>query len=312
MSAPYVPGRGLPIALPLGSSAQKEFAQISNEFPGIREPNTPHPSAAESRQRRLSRRALEHLAEVMPERDHRVLELVAQHRFLTTHQIERFVFTGHSSAESAARTARYVLGRLEKNLLLTSLERRIGGARSGSAARIWQLTAGAARLLKADGLSFRRHDPSQRFLAHCLAVADVHLVLLALKQGDVHAVEASVEPDSWRTFTGPGGERRSLQPDLAATVHATAYTERWFLEVDLGTESLPTQLRKCEQYESYRNTGIEQDEHGAFPLVWWLMSDRERARRLNQTIQRTPRLTPALYRVVDFNRLQAAFAEALS
>lgn len=311
MSGSYVPGQGLPFALPLGSPGDATLAQISREFPGVSTPNTPHPLAAESSHRRLSRRALEHLAEVMPERDHRVLELVAAHRFLTTNQIERFVFTEHASADSASRSARYVLARLEKNLLLASLERRIGGVRSGSAARIWQLTAGAARLLKADGLSFRRHEPSPRFLAHCLAVADVHLLLRDLKRGHVSAIDVQVEPESWRSFTGAGGERRSLQPDLSATVHATNFSERWFVEVDLGTESLPTLLRKCAQYESYRSTGIEQDEHGAFPLVWWVLTDADRAARLQHTIRRTPRLTPDLYRVTTFDGLQRALMEAL-
>ena len=124
-------------------------------------------------------------------------------------------------------------------------------------------------------------------------------------------VAVEVEPTSWRNFTGPGGERKSLQPDLAALVQTEAFDERWFLEVDLGTESLPTLLRKCGQYEAYRASGQEQAEHGSFPLVWWILTSSQRADRLMATIRRTPRLTSALYRAVTFSDLPTRLREAL-
>lgn len=307
----YVPGEGLPLALPFGSTNVEQEPQVraaSSESTGT---NTPHLSDAEQRERRLSRRALEQLDRTLPQRDREVLDLVAVHRFLTTRQLERFVFTGHASEETAARVARKVLARLERSLLLRPLDRRIGGVRAGSAARIWQLTSGAARLLRADGVNFRRPDPSPRFLMHCLAVGDVHLALRGLEGDVVPAVDVQIEPDSWRTFIGSGGERRTLQPDLAAVVHASAFDERWFLEVDLGTESLSTVLRKCAQYEAYRATGIEQEDHGAFPIVWWLMTSAERVDRLLESIRRTASLTPGLYRVILINEIAGHLREAL-
>lgn len=312
MSAPYVPGEGLPIALPFGSSRSEQEAQVSQHSRETAGPNTPPLSDAEQRNRRLSRRALEQLDRTLPERDRSVLDLVAVHRFLTTRQLERFVFTGHASEETAARVARKVLARLERSLLLVPLDRRIGGVRAGSSAKIWQLTSGAARLLRDDGVNFRRPDPSPRFLAHCLAVGDVHLALRDLQTTLPVTLDVEIEPDSWRKYTGPHGERRTLQPDLAAVVHATDFDERWFLEMDLGTESLNTLLKKCGGYEAYRATGIEQADHGAFPLVWWIMTSPERADRLEATIRRTPRLTPALYRVVLIDDLVARLSEALS
>jgi hypothetical protein len=312
MSAAYVPGEGLPIALPFGSSVSEQEAQVRAASSETTGPNTPQPSASEQRERRLSRRALEQLDRTLPERDRAVLDLVAVHRFLTTRQLERFVFTGHASEDTGARVARKVLARLERSLLLAPLDRRIGGVRSGSSARIWQLTSGAARLLRDDGVNFRRPDPSPRFLAHCLAVGDVHLALRDLQTTLPVTIDVEVEPDSWRPFTGPSGERRTLQPDLAAVVHAQTFDERWFLEMDLSTESLNTLLKKCGQYEAYRATGIEQANHGAFPLVWWIMTNPERAERLAATIRRTPRLTPALYRVVLIDELAARLSEALS
>lgn len=311
MNAPYVPGHGIPVALPLGSSQSDPFSQVSEQIARGGGTNTPHPSAAEREGRRLSQKQLGWLETHLPERDRAVLELVAAHRYLTTGQLERFVFTGHVSQESAARTARRVLARLERSGLLASLDRRIGGVRAGSSARVWQLTSGSARLLRDDGLNFRRHDPSPRFLRHCLAVGDVNLLLRGLTTHGASDVSVQVEPASWRSFTGPGGERRSLQPDLAALVQTDDFEERWFLEVDLGTESLPTLLRKCGQYEAYRVSGQEQTDHGSFPLVWWVLTSQARADTLLASIRRTPRLTSPLYRVTTFADLPARLAEAL-
>ncbi|RYB88266.1 hypothetical protein EUA06_22005 [Nocardioides glacieisoli] len=308
MSGPYIPGQGLPLALPFGSSLDTASAQVSELERQIRGTNTPQTSSAE---RRLSQRALAKLNDSLPERDRRVLELVDQHRYLTTHQVQAFAFTGHSSADSAARTTRSVLRRLERSLLLRSLDRRIGGARSGSAARVWQITSGAARLLRSDGSTYRRTEPSLRFMAHCLAVADAHLALRGLTGSGADRVTVQVEPDSWRWFSGVGGERRSVQPDLAAVVQTAQYDDRWFVEVDLGTESLPTLLRKCGLYEDYRAAGIEQSDHGAFPLVLWVLTSSERAERFRRSIDRSPRLTPELHKVVTTTDLTSELREVL-
>jgi hypothetical protein len=249
----------------------------------------------------------------MPDRDRDVLRRIAEHRYLTTHQIQHFVFTAHDSDASAARTARYVLQRLERNALIRPLGRRIGGVRAGSSARVWQLAPAGARLLRDDGTTYRTNEPSPRFLAHCLAVADVHLSLLSIAD---HAAAVSTrvatEPACWRRFTGQGGEARWLQPDLAAVISTDEFDDRWFIEVDLGTESLPTLLRKCGQYEAYRASGIEQVERGAFPLVLWVFTKPERADKLEATVRRSPRLTPQLYRYATMERLVDVVSEPLS
>jgi hypothetical protein len=249
----------------------------------------------------------------MPDRDRRVLQLIDEHRYLTTHHLQAFVFAGHLTDQSAARTARHVLQRLDRLALIRSLHRRVGGVRGGSATRVWQLAPAGARLLRDDGTSHRTHEPSPRFLAHCLAIADVHLALRDLAATDtVQDVRVQLEPASWRRYSGPGGEPRWLQPDLAATVSLPNFVDRWFIEVDLGTESLPTLLRKCGQYESYRGSGIEQHDHDAFPLVLWFFSKPERADRLRSAILRSPRLTPELYRFANAETFSGVIREPLS
>lgn len=313
--AAYTPGQGmpptlpiprpmnLPIALPAGSTAPTALSQVSRESDvtaGTNTPSLPSSVRPARRRRRIDADVLLQIAAGMPERDREVLDRIAEHRYLTTHQLQAFVFTSHASDDSAARTTRYVLKRLERTALVRALGRRIGGVRAGSSARVWQLAPAGARLLKDEGTTYRTHEPSQRFLAHCLAVGDVHLGLRSLRASpEVSGVTVQTEPASWRRYTGSGGEARWLQPDLAATLTTAEYTDRWFIEVDLGTESLPTLLKKCGQYETYRASGIEQSEHRTFPLVLWVFTKPERAARLRTAVSRSPRLTPQLYRYAD-------------
>lgn len=312
----YTPGSGLPSAIPPGSPRMSPSSQVSRRSRAVRGTNTPatsYPELTEKRRRRIDTDVLRQLVDVMPERDRQVLELIARHRFLTTHQIQRFAFNDLGTEESAARTTRHVLQRLARTALIRSLAQRIGGVRAGSSARVWQLAPAGARLLRDEGTVYRTHEPSTRFLAHCLAIADVHLGLRGLQHlPSVDAVHVQVEPECWRRFTGNGGEPRWLQPDLAATVQTAEFDDRWFVEVDLGTESLPTLLKKCGQYETYRATGIEQDEHGAFPLVLWLFSKPERADTLQQNIRRSPRFTPQLYRFATADTFSEVITEPLT
>lgn len=316
----YTPGQGIPPAIPVGSSAVSPTSQVSRESVHPQGTNTPPTMSTESarvlqpdkRRRRIDRDELGRISQAMPERDREVLRRIDEHRYLTTHHIQSFIFTDHGSTDSAARTTRYVLARLERLALIRALPRRIGGVRAGSAARIWQLAPAGARLLRDEGQTYRSHEPSLRFLQHCLAVADVHLGLRALTTIDtVETIDVATEPNSWRRFVGTGGEQRLLQPDLASIVRTRDYVDRWFIEVDLGTESLPTVLKKCGQYESYRASGIEQDVHHAFPLVIWIFTSQTRAEKVQSSILRSPRLTPDLYRVVTADRFATSAQEWL-
>lgn len=313
----YTPGKGLPSALPLGSSGSTPLSQARTNSDATRGTNTPATMSPESppvkRRRRVDTELLRDIATSMPDRDREVLNLIDEHRYLTTHHLQAFAFTEHTSDESAARTTRHVLQRLDRLALIRPLGRRIGGVRGGSASRIWQLAPAGARLLRDDGGSHRTHEPSTRFLAHCLAIADVHLALRDLNDIEtVSRVRVQLEPMSWRRFSGPGGEPRWVHPDLAAVASSADFDDRWFIEVDLGTESLPTLLRKCGQYEAYRGSGLEQSEHGAFPLVLWFFSDPERADRLRSSILRSPRLTSELYRFSTAETFATVIREPLS
>lgn len=297
----YTPGRGLPLGSPAGSLREELSSQVSREFAGSREPNTSSDPSSEVSSRpvarRIGHRMLASLESQLSARDWEVIQRVSEHRFLTTHQIQAFSFVDHVSADSAARTTRRVLSRLERDGLLEALERRVGGVRAGSAATIWHLTAAGQRLIHADDKRRRTGSTSERFLAHSLAIADVHVLLHQHRRIEaIEAVVVEVEPASWRRYQGPAGEPRWLQPDLYAAITTADFLDRHFIEVDLGTESLPTLLGKCAQYEQYRRSGVEQPRHGSFPLVLWLLTSPERATKLEHAIGRSSSLTAAMYR----------------
>lgn len=295
-------GEALPPGSPVGSTPAPLSPQASRSNGASRATNTPSLSSSAgrtaSRPGRVGSRQLVRLKAELSERDMEILRRVAEHRYLSTSQLQGFCFAGHASDDSAARTTRRVLARLQRHGLVRPLLRRIGGVRSGSSTTIWQLSPAGARVLRGAGDKHRTHEPSARFLGHCLAIADVHLAARSLRAG-VERVEVQVEPFSWRRYAGPGGETRWLQPDLHVEVVTADFRDRWFIEVDCGTESLPTLLRKCEQYEAYKRAGIEQVEH-AFPLVLWAMGGQradERIDRLRRALGRTATFTPGLYRV---------------
>lgn len=297
----YTPGRGLPLAVPLGSDAEELSAQAIDEFAGFREPNTSDSSRSEAAsstpRSRIGAQQLNRLAKRLSERDLQILGLVAEHRYLTTYQVQQFCFVDHQTSTTGARVTRRVLARLKRDGLLQPLERQVGGIRAGSEGTIWALAPAGARIIHGDSKRRRFTEPSDRFLGHQLAVADVHVLLAQHRRIEaIEDIEVEVEPASWRRYQGPSGEPRWLQPDLSAQLTTSDFVDRYFIEVDLGSETLPTLIRKCEQYEEYRRSGIEQERFSTFPLVVWLFMDERRAERLEAAVKRSGKLVATMFR----------------
>ncbi|WP_328995807.1 replication-relaxation family protein [Kribbella sp. NBC_01245] len=256
--------------------------------------------------KRTGRRVLASLRNSVSTRDLEILKSISTHRLLTSKHIERLHFIGHGSALAATRSANRVLRRLDKLQLIVHLDRRVGGIHAGSSSYVWQLGPAGDRLLQTDagnGARRRQREPSVRLLEHTLAVADAHVALANAAHG--HALElvtVQIEPGSWRYFPGPGGARRLLRPDLAVVTAQGDYEDHWFLEVDLGSEHPPTVVRKCQLYEDYRRSGIEQDAHDVFPRVLWVVPNQLRADKLSAAI-RSARLDKDLFHVVTMDQL---------
>nr|WP_040519442.1 replication-relaxation family protein [Gordonia aichiensis] len=259
--------------------------------------------------RRVSAASVDRIRDRLSDRDRDVLRSVGEHQFMTSQQIERLHFA--TVAPSArGRIARRALARLRDLRVLDTLERRIGGSRAGSAGFIYHVGVAGARILAGSGRGGGRlrYEPTTRFVDHRLAIADAHIALTtASRAGRFELVDSAIETASWRRFTGIGSARCILKPDLfaeTATREASGQVRAWFIEVDLGSEHIPTVLTKCREYEAYRQTGIEQDRHGAFPIVVWSMTHQvpEKAARrrqaLTEAIAADRHLPGALFRIV--------------
>jgi hypothetical protein len=241
---------------------------------------------------------LERIREHLSARDLRIIEQVADLRLMSGGQIRtlHFPVEAHMNELAAARACHRVLARLTRERLLMRLARRIGGVRAGSAAFLYALGSVGQRLLRLGGARRRFHEPTSRFVDHTLAVTQLVVdVTLAARQGQCDIIDRQAEPASWRTFSGYGG-RMVLRPDLYLALGVGEYEYRWFVEMDRGSETLPTLLRKCRQYGRYYQSGREQATNGGtFPRVCWIMPDQRRAERLRTAIERERQLPERLF-----------------
>ncbi|WP_176832285.1 replication-relaxation family protein [Geodermatophilus sp. DSM 45219] len=221
-------------------------------------------------------------------------------RLLTTGQLQRLHFADHATEGAASRICRRVLARLQRLGVIEHLDRRIGGVRAGSASYVWRVGPVGERLLRQDeGAPRGRHkQPGLRFVDHVLAVAECSVQLVeADRRGDLELLATEHEPACWRGFLGAYGGAETLKPDLYAVTATTEYEDSWFIEVDRSTESLPTLLKKCAQYERYQRTGREQEQRGVFPAVLWVVPDDRRAGVLVAAIRRRYGTDQELFRV---------------
>lgn len=299
--------RAVPLDLPVALSKPWTSSQ-ARALPRSSGATTPSPVPGDT-STRVGRRQLTAIGESLSERDWAVLRSVDAHRFLSTRLVEGFHFHDHATPLTGARVARRVLRRLADQRVLAPLRRRIGGLRAGSVSTIWRVGPVGDRLLRTDEQRPRRRqrEPGLSFLQHHLAVAEVHLSLVrAHRAGALELLDVQLEPACWRRFTGVGGARLVLQPDLLVTVVDPVddqYQDSLFVEIDRGSEHPARLLAKCAHYEAYRASGAEQADGNSFPLVVWAMRDEAHVQRLREALERSPRLDQDLYRITTHEQL---------
>jgi hypothetical protein len=244
------------------------------------------------------------LRTMVTDRDMEILRLIREHRFLTTKQLQRLLFWDHATTSAAIRACIRVLTRLQLRALIFKLNRQIGGIHAGSGSYIWGIDDAGDRLLRADhparhAKRQRTFDPSPLFLTHTLAVAETRVMLEEAAHSErLELIAVTTEPSNWRTFAGHVSATQMLKPDLHAVTAVGEYEDHWFIEIDNGTESLPTVIGKCEIYQRYFESGREQATSGIFPKVVWLMVDARRRERLMAAITADRRLDERLFSAV--------------
>lgn len=229
-----------------------------------------------------------------PERD--IVRTVAKLRLATNAQLAALLVTSESGASpiSAARQARRVLQRLTTLGVLARLQRRVGGIRAGSAGFIYYLGPAGQRLVaywEGQGLTRGRFrpEPGGRYVRHRLAVSELYLqARTAEREGVLDLLAFDVEPDCWRSSVDGFGGRTLLKPDAYVRVGVGAYEDRFFVEVDMASESRTVIAGKFRAYLDYFNSGVEQAAHGVFPRVLLLTTAEKRRAALMEVCSRLP------------------------
>ncbi len=277
----------------------------------------PEPPAEAPTRIRLSHRQLESLLRRLGERDLAILASIRQSRYLTSDQVRRLYFMEHSTPTAAIRAANRNLGKLREMHLITAMTRRVGGIRGGSGSYIWHLTEAGERMLRlAKPDSSKRRirflEPSGRFLRHTLAVAECSIQVREIcnRHEALDLVTVQFEPDSWRSYSRIG-KIVSLRPDLFAKTLCGEYEDCWFIEVDLGTESIPAILEQCRRYHEYFRSGLEQEEFGVFPLTVWIVPSAHRRDMLKDAIRETFAGQPSLFVVITPEELEPLLLQKL-
>lgn len=306
---------GLPLGYPPALTPDSASSHVIREREKTREPksgNLPVPTPST----RTSQRQLHTTLTTLSTRDHAILATIDTYRFATGAHLVKLHFDGHASQVSAERTARRVLARLRERRVLDVLEQRIGGVRAGSDGLVYYLGPVGDRLLRRDNPNRarrRQSDPSARFLHHTLGITGVATGLYeeARRQG---GEVVALTPEQPRSFTDLLGARQVIKPDLSAELAGTPGAEdisAFFIEVDLGTESIPTLIGKCLSYEEYRRSGEEQRRFGGFPIIVWAMTAARpqtalrRRQDLARALERHPKITTTYYRIVPLETAPA-------
>lgn len=258
---------------------------------------------------RLTRPQLEKIEERLSARDHAILQAIRKYRFLTSGQVGRLYVTNFSNKASQTRQQNLILKRLADYGLIRPLDRRIGGIGGGSSVQVWHLTGAGHRLLTLNdpGKSKRKRfiEPSPTFLRHTLAVAEcaVQLTCICRNSMDLELIQVDTEPTCWRPYNSDG-RIIQLKPDLFVITNYVDYEDRYFMEIDLGTESVSQVVAKCDTYLDYYHTDIEQRESRMFPLVVWIVKDKDRKAKLKEAIKKAIVCQPKLFLVITPDELE--------
>lgn len=120
-------------------------------------------------------------------------------------------------------------------------------------------------------------------------------------------IHFETEPWCWRQYFGPGGAPKVLRPDAFVITASGEWEDRWYLEVDRGTEA-PSRIRtKSLSYISYWQSGKEQAVAEIFPRVLFVTHADARMDQIVSTLSELPAEHWQLFQVTTMS----SFAETI-
>jgi hypothetical protein len=250
------------------------------------------------------------LAADLAPRERLVLEELVRFRLMSHAQLTAILEepSNGSTPASAARASRRILAQMTSLGLLARLERRVGGVRAGSQGYIYYLGPAGQRLVafwQGRGITKGRSrpEPGGRFVRHHLAVAQLYIdVRRAGQDGVLDLLAFDPEPASWRQLVNGFGGHTLLKPDAFLRIGIGAYEDRYFVEVDLGSESRIVIAQKLRGYVSYWHSGAEQQDHGVFPRVLLLTTTEARKSALMEVCERLPAESWSLFTITTLDK----------
>lgn len=224
-----------------------------------------------------------------------LLHLLAEHKFLSTQQVAKFIHTPTRLFKSSVRNVTLRLNKLHGMNLIALQPGRVGGVYHGAEPNIWHLaklghdTLEKLRRIETNESKKPFKAPTFTFAAHRMAINDTKLILkhIADKNEEVQLKEAVIEEKSWRYYTNRAGVATSLRPDMYAVTTRGQLEHHWFVEVDCNTEAPVRIIAKCNMYIDYLIcTQDSQDGWccGQFPAVLWVVPTIKRRESLKRHI----------------------------
>lgn len=246
------------------------------------------------------------IEQTLTERDQRILELLAECRLMSGDQLRRVFFAEDVGRSDSAkrRACQRALAYLTRIGLLTSLARRIGGKRGGSAGHIYTLTGAGKKFVlrrQGKGAAKTRTSPefAEQFALHTLACSEVYVRLVeSVRQSENELLAYESEPACWRQRVGGFGRPITLRPDGFARIGIGEVERHWFIEVDRGTENQTTIARQGKAYLAYHQSGAEER---VMPKVMWLTISPERADLMRKTLHRLGGAAEKLFEVGEMD-----------
>ncbi len=227
-------------------------------------------------------------------RERAVLADVARLGVASGGQLQRLHY---EATEAGKRLARIELARLCQSQVLGRLDRTIGGVRAGSRGHCFALGVAGQRIVWPDRARYREPwTPNRAYLRHALAVGEIY-VRLRTTMSD-RLLTYDTEPACWRSYFGPGGAPTTLKPDAVAILDFAQFEDRFWLEIDLATESGTRITTKAEAYVRYWQSGREQSASGVFPQVLWVTTTKVRQDLMVAALTRLPAEHWQLFAVV--------------
>lgn len=215
-----------------------------------------------------------------------VLPHLARVRLLTGAHLDRLLAQPHLSEQTTARNRRRTMTRLHDLGLVTTLGRRIGGVRAGSAGHVYTLTPAGHRVLATlTGQPClppvkKPATPGTLFLAHTLAISDIYVSLHEAAQcHNFHVSTFTSEPQCWQ----PTGHGDYLKPDAYCVLSTATHRDCWWLEIDQATESVSRVRTKCRAYLDYLSHGGLGPDNVP-PRVLFTTPDQPRTTAIKQII----------------------------